>query len=343
MVDDYQAIANLYSIRFGKRFVDHPLSVLFVDLGATATKAYRIAFRMNKTLPVANTTSYEFVEYSNMESALPDISSVIRRAFNRPVDVVQVFGGGSRSDSALEAVREAVGPGIEIKKELPGSEAIALGAAYRLQEIVGSSAYMLPNMTHTSAYNSWIECSNHTENYCVKGEGCEQGAIFDYSYCEELVIRTSDAETPVGASSILGRYALKNVSEFRNGKTSGGMILLKAPFPVIEAVLWCTNKDMDCLPIHIEPVDELPVSRMLSLDFAFVEAVAKGAKERKKLGELRVKIDLLLEQLENSRDEDTRKIVEDFAQILKGDVSEGKLEVIAADLTMHVERKNGEL
>jgi hypothetical protein len=335
MLDDVEAISTLYSVRFGKRFLEKPQTVLFVDVGATSTKSYRVTFAMNGTTPLANMASYEWTEFPDLEISLPSINSVVRRAVSGMVDVVQVFGGGSRNSSIIDTIQDAVGPGVEIRKDLPNSEAIALGGAYCLRDSIYSSGYIRPNMTRSSIYNVWIECGNNTEIYCYHGEECETGAIMEYSYCEELVIGTSIDAVPEGASATLGLWELVNISEFKKAKTCGGMILFTPPFPIIEGVLWCANKDMDCRPIEIRQkrsrMDDLANAKAR----AFVDAIELGMKEERKATEVRAKIDEVIEKLENVNDDEVKKSVDYAKEVVRGDVGHEILEIILGELELH--------
>jgi hypothetical protein len=92
---------------------------------------------------------------------------------------------------------------------------------------------------------------------------------------------------------------------------------------------------MDCRPIETHPVEAVSKTGPSRVS-AFVSAVEKGQREQKKAIEVRVRIDMLIERLENSEDDETRRIVESAQEAVKGTMTTGQLEVIANELETYI-------
>jgi hypothetical protein len=335
MIDDVHALAYFYSVRFAKKFLERPISVLFVDVGAVSAKAYRITFGMNETAVfpsvVANMTSYEFTEDCGgelmaMELAkrlnismkksrhllhsdefdqldligdqLSELNSMVRRALNGAVAVVQVFGGASRLSFISETIENAVGEDIEVKRELPPTDALAIGGAYAMAEMQNLTVFDFPKLTRRSPYNIYVECGDSVDDYCEKNRKCEEGSLFDLTWCENVLFRTSPDSVPVGTSDVLAKYKLLNMSFFnRKNRTSGGFFLYKTPFPILEGALWCKVRDMDCDQVGIEEVTaSLTKSGKVR---SFVQAVLRGQKEQQTAAVVKAKIWELIGKLED--------------------------------------------
>jgi hypothetical protein len=311
MIDDSEAIASDFSAKFAKRFTEENLSVLFVDVGATSTKAFRIRFSWNTTSdsPIGNMTSYEFSENCGGEfmarsisehdhisikkartllnsgsfdrtelfvDTLQDLNSIVRRALNDDVDIVEVFGGASRYQFVIDTIQDAVGEEVPVKRELPPTEALALGGIFYFQGHLNISLYPPLNLTRCSPYDIYVECSGEVDPYCYKSQWCHEGSIVDKDLCNDFYFKTSEA--PEGAGELLGYYKLANVSyRKRSYKRWGGFLIFKPPYPVLDMVLWCETGSMNCEPVKIDQEDISPAT--MAQVRSFLNAVMKGQKE----------------------------------------------------------------
>ncbi|OHT10048.1 hypothetical protein TRFO_20856 [Tritrichomonas foetus] len=336
-VDDNQAIATLYSIRFAKRFSEKPQDILFVDIGAASSKAYRCHFSMNKTTnpptPLANVTSYEFTEncggqilamklasiknispskaqkllkansLSNYDELFEDelysLSRMIKLAINGPIDQIQIFGGASRFQFLIDTISKVVGTEIEIKKELPAFDAVAFGAIHALQDMQNLSVYQFPNLTRSSPYNSYVECGGVIEDFCYKSANCTEAALLENTMCDYVHFLTDYENVPEGCSNILGKFELVNISRFpkQPEEGAGGFLTFKEPSPILTGALWCRNTDLYCDPIVVKHAGSTELQREKKL--AFVETVLKGQKEMEKMILLKAKINEISERIIN--------------------------------------------
>jgi molecular chaperone DnaK (HSP70) len=363
MIDDVHAISYFYSIRFSKKFSKQPISVLFVDIGAVSAKAYRIHFGINHTLtfplPFANMTSYEFTENSGGElmaievskrlnisikksrqllysddfdqlelisEQLSELNSMVRRAINDEIDVVQVFGGASRLSFVIETIQNAIGENIEIKRELPVTDALAIGGAYALAEMQNLTVFDFPNLKRRSPYNIYVECGDSVDDYCQKNRECEEGSLFDIAWCEKVEFKTSLNAVPVGTNELLGKYKLLNMSVFnRKSQASGGFLLYKTPFPVLSGVMWCKIKNMDCDQIAIQEVG-MSLIRAGKVR-SFVQAVLRGQKEQQKVNAVKERINDIIEKIQafletkgGKLEEEEKMEVEEVVKVAKEEV-----------------------
>jgi hypothetical protein len=267
---------------------------------------------------------------------------MVRRAMNDDVDVVQVFGGASRFAFVVEAIQAAVGEDVDIKKELPATDSLALGGIYVVQELQNMSVYQPPNFTHTAPYNLYVQCGRRIEDYCVKGRRCEEGALFEKAFCDDVFFRTAAEDAPEGCSDVLGWWKLLNTTSFyRKGKSVGGFLLFKQPYPVLEAAMWCKTRDMDCDTVKIEQVGGTPTRSGRIRNF--VDAVARGEKEQERARSVRMRILDLIDRISDflsAKDdriggearEEAERQVDLSKELLKASASTAQLEVVAGDL-----------
>jgi hypothetical protein len=221
---------------------------------------------------------------------------MVRRAVNDEVDVVQVFGGASRLSFITETIQNAIGDDIEIKRELPPTDTLAIGGAYALAQIQNMTVYDFPNLTRRSPYNVYVQCGRAIDDYCFKNGRCEEGGLFDLTWCEEIAFRTSPDAAPAGATALLAAYKLLNMSFFnQRNHTSGGFLLYKQPFPILEGVLWCKIKGMDCDQVAYEQIST-NAGRSAKIR-SFVQAVVRGQKEQQKAAAVKMRILQAIERI----------------------------------------------
>lgn len=383
LIDDNEAIATLYSIRFAKRFTDEPQSILFVDAGATSIKAYRGVFNMNHTTnpptPLVNLTSYEWTEscggenfaikYSKYKQIsltkarkqlstlssiskselntifseeLTSLSHLIKRASNGPIDHIQIFGGLSRFPIVVDTILNAAG-GVEMRRDLPPNDAIALGSQYVLMNLNNISLFQFPNLTRSSPYNLFVECNGVTDDYCYKSANCSEATLLENTRCEVFNFFTEMEEVPEGSSNLIGSYNLLNISRFPRGANAGGFLVFKPPKPIVTAAMWCRNEDLYCLPIIGKAAGSNQLKRQKQ--FQFVETIMKAQNQIQSISILKDKIEGLASRLEkfmeNSEDvkceeikDDTIKQIEYARQIKSKSNSKNKLEVVEEELEM---------
>lgn len=383
VIDDNQAIATLYSIRFAKRFSENPQSILFVDAGATSIKAYRGVFSMNSTTnpptPLVNLTSYEWSEscgseyfalkYSKSKNIsvkkarkqlnaltslsrgeletlfsdeLTSLSQLVKRATNGPIDHVQIFGGASRFSFIVDAIIQAAG-GVELRRDLPPNDAIAIGSNYVLMNLNNISLFQFPNLTRSSPYNLFVECNGVTEDYCYKSANCSEAALLENTRCEVFNFFTEKEEVPEGCNELIGRYDLLNISKFPRGANAGGFLVFNPPKPIVTAALWCRNEDLYCLSIIGKASGSSELKR--SKQQQFVSTIIKAQSEIQEVSVKKDKIDDLTTRIEkfieNSEDvkvdeakDDAIRKIEYAREIRNKSNSIKKLVVVEEELKM---------
>lgn len=250
-------------------------------------------------ISLTNTSNKDINSTDFFSEELSALSRLIKRAVNGPIDQIQLIGGSSRLFFVKDIISQAAN-GVEIKKELPPFDSIAIGAMHVLQEIENISIYQFPNITRTSPYNSYVECGNVTDDYCYQSANCTFASILENTKCDILEFKTDIDDVPKGTTPILGRYDMANISQFPEGR-SGGFVMFKEPMPVLVSALWCRNEDLYCQNIMVRPTlsNELVRNRQK----AFVETVLNAQKEIEKLRLIKIQISDLIQNIENFLDE----------------------------------------
>jgi hypothetical protein len=386
MIDDCDAITTYFAAKFAKRFAEQPLSVLFVDVGGTSAKAFRVLFSWNETSnsPIGNMTSYEFSENCGGEfmarsisehdhisikkartllnsgsfdrpelfsHVLQDLSSLVRRALNDEVEVVELFGGASRYQFVIDTVQDAVGEEVPVKRELPAAEAVAMGGAFYFQAHLNISIYPSLNLSRCSPYNIYVECGVEVDPYCYKSQWCHEGGLVDNELCNHFYFKTTEA--PEGTGDILGYYKLANVSyRKRSYKRWGGFLIFKPPYPILDMVMWCETGAMNCEPVKVEQ-DDISPAKMAQVR-SFLNAVMKGQKEFGKAKTMKARVGALVSRVSDYLGSDSctigdyerqvaMDVVKEAEKLMRSSATVAQLEVAEEELTAQMQSMKLEL
>jgi len=328
LVDDYTAVIQLYSERFKEKYMSNNHTVLFVDIGATHVSAYRVDFYFNTSIDqYGNQTSFVWSEdvgchafarkiakqkgvsfkkaklilesnsdYSDLlEDEIGYVKSMIKEALNDPVDEVQIFGGGSKLQFVIDAVKKA--SGMDVKRDLPPFDTTVLGGAYLAQHLANASDEMRINVNRVPIYTMNVTCANVTGEYCVKGANCTDLIILDDTICDTLIVNADPSEAPEGTKPVLSKYVLKNISKFdrEEEEVVSGIISLAIPMPIIIHTSWCITSIISCQPIDFQQYEE-PISNFKPYS-EIVESFNKVERKRRRILTLKSKIFELSEQI----------------------------------------------
>lgn len=330
ILDDTSAIIQLYTIKYSNRFIYESHGVLFIDIGASAVRAYRVVFTQNETDPLGTQTSYEWTEktgglefirkvsrfencsmtkaqkllingnkdYSQLfEEDLEIIYDIVRVAIDGEVDEVQLIGGASRFPFVIEYVKKVVGY-TDVFKDLPQMNSIAIGSLHIMLSTLNQSKFKLIPVVKPPYFTSVVQCSNFEGKYCELHKKCQNYVILESTVCKTASI-IAKSEVPEGASNVLAMFDFKNISNFPHNveKPSTGFVIMQEPAPFIASTMWCQPGERFCLPIQTEPsVNEDPFKKRKE---KFVDAILQADFDRKKKSEFRARLALIAEKMKN--------------------------------------------
>ena len=331
IVDDIQAVVYEYFVsNYRRSALNKVEDVLFVDVGGCSTKAYRVHIEFREREPSANATSYEFTEmfgglvlaeriaalrgksvrkahkmidtgafeFDELEAEFHELASVVKRALNGNVDVVQLLGGASKCKFVEETIRQVVGKNIEIRRDLHAFNSVALGSVLVFKELLNASVHVTPNLTRCSPYNTYLQCNTSTEKYCDRSSNCSEVVLLEGALCHDLYVRAAPNEVPRGASTELSHYKMLNISKFyEDGIPCGGFVKMTPPYPIVEGTLWCTNDLAYCDPIKVRQV--LPSDSACESTKEFINHVIAGQSIHAEKERLRGIISDMLAQIES--------------------------------------------
>lgn len=127
--------------------------------------------------------------------------------------------------------------------------------------------------------------------------------------------RENKNKVPDGCGQIIGQYSLTNISKFSYDLTDelNGILALDSPSPTVITAVWCANPlkeefqeeigkfnrdDEKCEDIEVKQTPLTDVDNKKK--YEFVQAVLNGDDQKKMIGNLRSKIDLLLRTIRKS-------------------------------------------
>lgn len=281
IIDSSSSIIQLYSINCRKKIIYGVKNILFIDLGASGIRSFRVEFEMNNSIPIAHQTSYEYSEktgglvfikkiadyynisfskakrllmntdndfYEILSEDLDEIDKIIMSAIDNEIDEVQLVGGASRIPFIVDYIQKVVGY-IDIKKDLPQMDSVALGSLHLLLSSLNESRYEMTRVKRTPIYSSYCKCGETKVNCCKHGKKCKDFVIFPNLNCSKIEIFANEDEVPLGVSNIIASYDLKDKPK---GKFNG-LVFLRPPLPIIENVALCKQNSRDCISINVEP------------------------------------------------------------------------------------------
>ena len=375
--DDDSAIIQLYYIKCLQKInTELEKNVLFIDLGASGVRSYRVEFYKirdkNKFVIFANQTSYFWSEdtggflfakqisknmkisesksqkllisLSNskkdnkeiqkiikiLDKQLIEIKRVITKAINGNIDEVQIIGSCSRYNFIQELIelwikeiyaKKNINKDLNILKELPASEAIALGSLHYFNGLINLSKYNLVDIRKAPLYSTTVECGGLFEDYCNQNYGnCSQYIVFDSSICQKITISIdsendlplSKVSPPKGCGNILAQFTLKNITNFQYELSDNlkGFLLMDAPQSSILSAFWCKSPNEDnilnrlnnqeqedtCDVIDFEPTPLTDLENSKKYDF--IHKVLDGDDDRKLIIKYKQKLDLYIRTLQ---------------------------------------------
>jgi hypothetical protein len=259
VVDEISAFATLYSVqRSGRLSSCH---VLVVDVGATSSKAYSIAFESKHSHVAANNTAYIWSESAGTyhfgppltklhkrpipatEFNLTELRRIVFAAYNDatsnggPVDEVQVIGGGATLRPVLDVIRDECN-GTVVRREFAAQEALVRGAVLATLARKDIAPFLPVRVMRRAAFSMRILC-NESAVYCLKGELCPDEVSVTGGCASARVVAEG---VPEGAEETM---VTLNFSTPGNGT---GYFRMNAPDPVVNAVRWC--KENRCVAAH---------------------------------------------------------------------------------------------
>lgn len=328
LLDDTSAIIQLYTIKYSNKFIYESHGVLFIDIGASAVRAYRVVFTQNETDPLGTQTSYEWTEktgglefirkvslfencsmnkaqkllisgnkdYSELlEEDLEIIYEIVRIATDGEVDEVQLIGGASRFPFVIDYVKKVVGY-TDVLKDLPQMNSIALGSLHIMLSTLNQSRYKLIPVVKPPFYTSVVQCSNFEGQYCELRKKCKNYVILESTVCKTASI-IAKSEVPEGASNVLAMFDFKNITNFPYDveNPSSGFVIMQEPAPFISSAMWCQPGRRICLPIQTEPtVNDDPLRKRKE---KFVDEILRADHDRRKKGEFKARISSIVDKL----------------------------------------------
>ncbi|OHT11182.1 hypothetical protein TRFO_01107 [Tritrichomonas foetus] len=355
LLDDVSAIIQLYTIMYSKRFIYESHSVLFVDIGASAVRAYRIVFTQNETDPLGTQTSYEWTEktgglefvrkvaqfekcsmskaqklliqgikdYSHLfEEDLEIIYDLIHVAVDGEVDEVQLIGGASRFPFVVDCIKNVVGY-TDVLRDLPQMNTIALGSLHIMHSTVNQSRYKLVPVLKPPYFTSVVECGSVEQSYCKLREKCSSYTILQGAICKTVSI-IAKSEVPEGASKVLGQFDMVNITNFQHeiDDSVSALLVMKEPAPYISSAMWCKNGKRFCQEILVKAtINEDPLKKRKE---AFVERIWQENEWRVKKSEFRARIsqiyDRIISMSSNQEDKELSQILENAQKIIEGEI-----------------------
>ena len=330
LLDDASSIIQLYTIQNSKKFVYESHAVLFIDIGASCLRAYRVVFTQNETDPLGTQTSYEWTEkiggfhfirkvalyencsfskaqkllirgntdYSHLfEEDLETIYDIIQEAINGEVDEIQLIGGGSRFPFIVHYIKSVVGY-VDVLKDLPSMDSIALGSLHIVLSTLNQSKFKLIPVIKPPYYSSYVECGGIREDYCTLHDDCKSYIVMPNAFCKTASI-ISKSDVPEGASKVLAQYDMVNLSDFPHEieEPVSALFVMQKPAPFIASALWCKVGDRFCQNIKVLPTINEDPTKMRKIKF--VTTILQSEEERVKRCEYKSKISMLFECLSN--------------------------------------------
>jgi hypothetical protein len=317
LFDDDASIAQLFCVRHrgAKR-------VLFVDIGASGVRAFRIEFFGNAS---ARETSYVWDEDTGdyafrrrvaralkiserkaaralraggdfLRHIRPDLAIVgrlMQEAANGPIDEVQLLGGCSQ----LQGFVHDTFRNVPVRRGM--TDGALKGSVYLAEHLNGIGRFQDVEFERAAIYASTIECAGVFADYCLQNGTCDEMPVLQSTICSEVVVRAQ--KVPKGFDDRLAVYQLVNISDFRydDDDRLTGVVLMKTPSPVVVRAVWCAaardaEADEDaCESIKVaqKPLEDLENK----MKFKFVSAVLRGDDEKREIIKLKERIATLLD------------------------------------------------
>lgn len=336
LLDDSSAIIQLYTIYYSKKFIYESQSVLFVDIGASAVRAYRVVFTQNETDAIGTQTSYEWTEktggfefirkvseyencsftkaqklllsgkdYSHLfEEDLEMIYDLVRTAVDGEVDEVQLIGGASRFPFVVECIQKVVGY-TDILKDLPQMNTIALGSLHIMLSTLNQSKFKLIPVTKPPIYTSYVKCGNREVLYCTFRKKCASYLPMEAVICKTATI-FSKSTVPEGSNQVLATFEFSNISNFHYDPERGasGFLIMQPPAPFISSSMWCTHGSRQCESIETVPsINEDP---LYTRKKNFVESILEEDTAKMKKNEFRARLDFICRKCRSFNNENVQ-------------------------------------
>jgi len=240
--------------------------------------------KARKMLPHINvSTAYQILQ-PELEILAKTIEDAINTAsttagqldLTSTLDEIQIVGGASQipfisdlikivakaaHEVDKEQINETVEP-IEVKKDFNANEALAIGGIYAVLNNEGQSTQPPVHYYPLPSHSIYIKCGKR-EKYCQRGHVCrEEVMLSDTTGCDELILETDVSQVPIGATPILNRYRLLNLSNLNLDADDhpSGFVKMTPPIPAINEVSWCTDKN-NCSNIAFQESKTFPPSK----------------------------------------------------------------------------------
>lgn len=326
LIEDFQAAIWAYTDKYLDRFAKTNHSVLFIDVGASHTAAFRVDFYCNTSTIVANMTSYEWTEeagsfafarsisleeninfrkamkivekgkYSReiVESELEELQRIILLAMgNEEIDCVQVIGGASKLPYIEDVIKDATD--IDISRELPNLDTNALGGAFLTQRLANKANWPI-TFIRCPIYTQKLRCDKVAATYCTKGAKCNELVILDNTICNELFLEAEEKEIPEGTNNLIAGFTLTNISKWDREEEEfvSGIMIMKEPLPQITSVNWCITSTLNCQPISFQQTEINFKSFQSSFDF--VDSVRSVLLRQKRIIQLKGQLRSLIDE-----------------------------------------------
>lgn len=346
IVDDMTSALILYASLRVNRFVKEPKHVLFVDVGASATRAYSAIFTYAKEPfehSTINQTSYGFTEkVSGIKFAL-SLAEKTKTSFHKAMKAIIRTGGEGKENyfldetSALttfvkDIVEEATkgGPIDEvqliggastmrfvvdtikiaanhtIRRDFNANEAVAMGAAISAMMMKEESAYIPSFLTKRPTMSINATCGNETLVYCTRGVNCNEVLEFNQS-CDHIDIVIDKDDILSGVDPITTYRVNQTIPE-----NSRIRLFLQEPDATIRDAQYCVKEE--CLPLELEELDSDGNMESMYKFFSnwMIHSSQKGKIER--IHSLLDKLSQYLNKLESTRVEATYPATEEMKE-----------------------------
>lgn len=337
IVDDMTATLVVYSALRVNRYSKEPKHILFVDVGASTTRAYSAVFSYQKEPlehSAINQTSYGFTEKVSGIAIAKALAKNTKTTFHKAMKtIIRTNGEGKEEyftneiNELTNFIKEIVEQATKerpidevqliggastmrfvvdtiktaanhtIRRDFNANEAVAMGAAMIAMMMKEESAYIPAFITKRPSMSINAICGNETQIYCTRGEKCNEIIEFNQT-CDQIQMIIDKNDILSGVDPVTTYKINQSIPE-----NSTIRLFLQEPDASIRDAQYCHNEE--CLPLQLEEVEDENPLEMMTRFFAnwMTQSSQKGKIER--IHALLSKLGQYLNKLESTRVEAT--------------------------------------
>lgn len=353
-IDDITAIFLTYSSLRTNRYLKKPVHVLFVDVGASSTRAYSATFEYMKEPmenSIVNQTSYDFTEKVSGIAFAKALAAHQNISIQKAMKTLIRTSGEGKEDFLLDELTELknfiygitetarkaapideiqliggtstyrfvvdaikTAANHSIRRDFNANDAIALGAAIGSMVMNSESAFVPSILNKKPSMSITATCGNLTQTYCKRGESCENVLEFPGN-CTTIDFLIDEKDLLTGVDPKTRYFINQTLPE-----NSTIQVYVQDPDATIREAQYCVGED--CTPLQLS-IDDQYDSEITFRSYQFMQSWLlehERQSNSNRFTELVEKLSQYLGKLESTRIEATYPATED----MKADVAKYK-------------------